>query len=47
MADGEVLAAGKTVQAFLDRDLNLVLTLPEFMRSFYQRWQDHWQSSAG
>ena len=46
VADAEFLAAGKTVQAFLDRDLNLVLTLPEFMRSFYQRWQDHWHIAA-
>lgn len=45
--DNELVATGKTIQAFLDQELNLVLTLPEFMRDFYTRWQDKMQLSEG
>ncbi len=40
-SDGSLLATGKTIQAFLDQELNLIITLPEFMRSFYERWRDY------
>jgi hypothetical protein len=39
-ADGALLATGKTIQAFLDTDLILLLTLPDFMRSFYDQWKE-------
>ncbi len=45
--DGVLLAAGRTVQAFLDMDGNLLITLPDFMRAFYARWQDEMLVSHG
>jgi acyl-CoA thioester hydrolase len=39
-ADGALLATGETIQAFLDTDLILLLTLPDFMRSFYDHWKE-------
>ncbi len=39
-ADGALLATGKTIQAFLDTDLVLLLTLPDFMRAFYDQWRE-------
>jgi len=44
---GSICAAGKTIQAFLDQELNLILTLPDYMRSFYERWKDHMLVSDG
>lgn len=46
-SDGAIMAAGKTIQAFLDQELNLILTLPDYMRSFYERWKDHMLVSNG
>jgi acyl-CoA thioester hydrolase len=46
-SDGSFLAAGRTIQAFLDQELNLILTLPDYMRSFYERWKDQMLVSDG
>ena len=34
-----LLAAGQSVQAFADLNGKLLLTMPEFMRAFYARWE--------
>lgn len=39
LADGALLARGRTVQAFVDADEELVLTTPPFLREFYRRWE--------
>lgn len=36
--DKSLCATGKTVQVFLDVNGNLILTMPEFMRTFYEKW---------
>jgi acyl-CoA thioester hydrolase len=42
-----LLASGETIQAFLDLNLDLILTLPDFMKAFYERWKDHMLVSNG
>jgi len=37
-ADSALLAVGRTVQVFTDVRGELLLTLPQFMESFYRRW---------
>jgi len=37
-ADSTLLATGRSIQAFSEFDGTLLLTLPDFMRGFYQRW---------
>jgi acyl-CoA thioesterase FadM len=37
--DGEPLAQGRTVQAFVGLDRQLLLTQPELMRQFHALWE--------
>jgi acyl-CoA thioester hydrolase len=46
-SDGALCAVGETIQVFLDLDNNMVLTMPEFMSSFYERWKDKMVSTDG
>ena len=41
--DTTLLATGQTVHALTDLDGNLCLTLPQFMREFYARWESDMQ----
>jgi acyl-CoA thioester hydrolase len=43
--DGELLATGATVQALIDREENLVLTMPAFLDEYYGKWQDRMKST--
>lgn len=38
---GALLASGETIQTFLDLNLDMILTLPDFMKAFYERWKGH------
>jgi len=40
VSNGTLLAAGTTIQAFVDMEGKLLLTMPEFMRAFYRRWEN-------
>lgn len=40
VSDNALLAAGKSVQAFVDAQGNLMLTVPDFLHNFYKRWED-------
>jgi acyl-CoA thioester hydrolase len=46
-ADLNLLASGETIQAFLDRDLQLMLTQPPFMETFYEKWKDKMMVADG
>jgi acyl-CoA thioester hydrolase len=37
--DGTVLATGRSVQVFMDKDYQLVWENPEF----YQKWKEKWE----
>lgn len=39
-ADSTLLAIATTVQAFSDHETNIVLTMPEIMREFYENWSE-------
>jgi len=43
VADSALLVVGRTVQAFADHEGDLLLTLPQFMRDFYERRRDDMQ----
>lgn len=36
-----LLATGMTVQAIVDHQEQLMMTMPEFLRSFYSRWNNY------
>ena len=38
-ADGTVLATGRSVQVFMDRDYQLVWDNPDF----YKKWKEQWE----
>ena len=38
-SDNTFLAAGSSVQVFVDLEGRLLLTMPEFMGAFYRRWE--------
>ena len=40
VADSELLAVGRSVQAFADPEGVLLLTMPPFMQQFYERWRE-------
>ena len=44
-ADAALLATGRSVQAFAEPDGTLILTQPQFLRDFYDRWRDSMQGS--
>lgn len=37
--DGTLLARGRTTQAFMDAEQNLLMTVPPFITAFYERWK--------
>ena len=37
--DGSILATGRSVQVFMDREYQLVWENPEF----YQKWKEKWE----
>ena len=41
VGDHALLATGQTVQAFMNLQREMFLTLPDFMRAFYERWSGH------
>lgn len=46
-SDNTLLAAGSSVQVFLDLEGKLLLTMPEFMKAFYGRWERHMLTADG
>ncbi len=46
-SDNTLLAAGSSVQVFLDLEGKLLLTIPEFMRAFYRRWERQMSTADG
>jgi acyl-CoA thioester hydrolase len=40
VSDHVLVAVGRSVQAFMNLERELLMTLPDFMRAFYDRWRD-------
>ncbi len=46
-SDGTLLATGTSVQAFMNLDRELLITQPQFMQAFYEKWRNEMVEFSG